>query len=99
VRYGAVAMSPPSEEPESPEEAPASDAPPGDAEAGIVIEVDASDTPAGKLAAAEAKIATLTQEKKDLYDSSSARRRTWRTSASARAATSTMRATTRARAC
>jgi molecular chaperone GrpE len=68
VRYGAVAMSPPSEEPESPEEAPASDAPPGDAEAGIVIEVDASDTPAGKLAAAEAKIATLTQEKKDLYD-------------------------------
>jgi molecular chaperone GrpE len=60
------------EDPEKPEDAPSTErlepaesAGNGD---GLLIEVDASDSPAAKLAAAEAKIATLTQEKKDLWD-------------------------------
>ncbi|HUQ07568.1 MAG TPA: nucleotide exchange factor GrpE [Kofleriaceae bacterium] len=67
-------MSPTTEDPEKPQEvtAPASaeaaDASSGNGDGGLVIEVDASETPAAKLAAAEAKIATLSQEKKDLYD-------------------------------
>lgn len=35
---------------------------------GLLIEVDTSDSPAAKIAALEAKVATLTQEKKDLWD-------------------------------
>jgi molecular chaperone GrpE len=61
------------EDPEKPEEAPSTEPiePPesgGNGDGGLLIEVDASDSPAAKLAAAEAKIATLTQEKKDLWD-------------------------------
>jgi molecular chaperone GrpE len=76
VRYGPVAMSPTAEDPDKPEEAPAPDATGatdstesgGTGEPGLVIEVDASETPAAKIAALEARNATLTQEKKDLWD-------------------------------
>jgi molecular chaperone GrpE len=61
--------------PDKPEETPSTepiDPPEGSAAAdngdGLLIEVDASDSPAAKLAAADAKVATLTQEKKDLWD-------------------------------
>lgn len=82
MSYGADAMSP-SENPDKPEEAtePSAEAPAevqigsssseassGNGDGGLLIEVDASDSPAAKLAAAEARIATLTQEKKDLWD-------------------------------
>lgn len=49
---------------------PAPDRPDGAeaAEGGMVIEVDASDSPAAKIAALEAQVATLTQEKKELWE-------------------------------
>jgi molecular chaperone GrpE len=68
---------PMTEDPEKPEDTPstepieppdAGDAAAGNGDGGLLIEVDASESPAAKLAAAEAKIATLTQEKKDLWD-------------------------------
>jgi molecular chaperone GrpE len=74
VSYGAVPMT---EDPEKPEETPSTEPidPPesggngdGSGDGGLLIEVDASDSPAAKLAAAETKVATLTQEKKDLWD-------------------------------
>jgi molecular chaperone GrpE len=57
----------PSTEPIDPPESAADGAAAGDGD-GLLIEVDASDSPAAKLAAAEAKVASLTQEKKDLWD-------------------------------
>jgi len=80
VRYGAPAMSPTSEDPDKPEETPATDsgdgaapaaetqADAGDGDGGLLIEVDPTESPAGKIAALEAKVATLTQEKKETWD-------------------------------
>jgi molecular chaperone GrpE len=74
-------MSPTSEDPEKPEDAsatardeagePASadgGTPGGNGDGGLLIEVETSDSPAATIAALEAKVATLTQEKKDLWD-------------------------------
>lgn len=77
MSYGAEAMSPTSENPDKPEEAaeattgdPAETAPAagGNGDGGLLIEVDTSESPAAKIAALETKVATLTQEKKDLWD-------------------------------
>jgi molecular chaperone GrpE len=69
-------MSTASEDPEKPQEAaePAAGEAAADASAGgngdggLLIEVDSSESPAAKLAALEARVATLTQEKKDLWE-------------------------------
>ena len=46
---------------------PGEETPPAD-NGGVLIEVDASESPAAKIAALEEKVATLTQEKKDLWE-------------------------------
>lgn len=59
-----------SEDNPTPDEAPpaAPPAPDAPAEGGLVIEVDTSDTPAARIAALEAQVAKLAQEKKDLWE-------------------------------
>lgn len=80
MRYGAEAMSPTSDNPDKPEETPATDhgdgaapaaatsAAGGDGDGGLLIEVDATESPAGQIAALEAKVAALTQDKKETWD-------------------------------